>query len=130
RRPRPVRTMTRFLVQRLAETALVLVVMSFVVYALIGLMPGDPVDLMIASDPSLTAADAERLKAVYGLDRPLVERYLAWAGNAVQGDFGHARLNGRPVTEVLWPRLGNTLLLMGASFLLSIVIAIPAGVVA
>lgn len=122
--------MTRFLAQRLAETAVVLLVMSFVVYGLIGLMPGDPVDLMIASDPSLTPADAARLKAVYGLDRPLIERYLAWLGNALQGDFGYARLNGRPVTEVLWPRLGNTLLLMGASFILAILIAIPAGTIA
>jgi peptide/nickel transport system permease protein len=93
-------------------------------------MPGDPVDLMIASDPSLTAADAARLKAIYGLDRPLVERYLAWLGGAVQGDFGYARLNGRPVIEVLVPRLGNTVLLMGASFTLAILIAIPAGILA
>lgn len=122
--------MTRFLLQRLAETVVVLLVMSFVIYALIGLMPGDPVDLMIASDPSLTAADAARLKAIYGLDRPLVERYLAWLGSAVQGDFGHARLNGRPVLEVLVPRLGNTVLLMGLSFTLAILIAIPAGILA
>ncbi len=122
--------MTRFLLQRLAETVVVLLVMSFVIYALIGLMPGDPVDLMIASDPSLTAADAARLKSVYGLDRPLVERYLAWLGGALQGDFGYARLNGRPVLEVLAPRLGNTVLLMGLSFGLAILIAIPAGVMA
>src|SRR3546814_125802 len=83
--------------RRLAETLVVLLVMSFVIYALIGLMPGDPVDLMIAADPSLTAADAARLKAIYGVDQPLVARYLAWLGNAAQGDFGYARLNGRPV---------------------------------
>jgi peptide/nickel transport system permease protein len=122
--------MTRFLVQRLAETVVVLALMSFVVYGLIGLMPGDPVDLMIASDPSLTAADAVRLKAIYGLDRPIVERYLAWLGGALQGDFGFSRLTSRPVMEVLLPRLGNTLLLMGLSFVLAAVIAIPAGVFA
>ena len=122
--------MTRFLLNRLAETLIVLLVMSFVIYALIGLMPGDPVDLMIASDPSLTAADAARLKSIYGLDRPLVERYLAWLGGAVQGEFGYARLNGRPVLEVLAPRLANTVLLMGLSFGLAILIAIPAGILA
>jgi peptide/nickel transport system permease protein len=121
---------TRFLMRRLAETLVVLLVMSFVIYALIGLMPGDPVDLMIAADPSLTAADAARLKAIYGVDQPLVARYLAWLGNAAQGDFGYARLNGRPVLDVLLPRLGNTVLLMGASFLLAIAIAIPAGTIA
>ena len=111
--------MTRFLTQRLVETAVVLALMSFVVYALIGLMPGDPVDLMIASDPSLSPADAARLKAIYGLDRPIAERYLAWLGAALQGDFGFSRLTSRPVLEVLIPRLGNTLLLMGLSFVLA-----------
>jgi len=122
--------MTRFIVQRLLETAAVLLIMSFVIYGLIGLMPGDPIDLMIASDPSLTPEDAARLKAVYGLDRPLHERYLAWLGAALQGDFGYSRLYARPVPEILWPRLGNTVLLMGASFLLALALALPAGIVA
>ncbi|WP_119462264.1 ABC transporter permease [Rhodospirillaceae bacterium SYSU D60014] len=122
--------MIRFILQRLAETALVLLVMSFVIYGLISLMPGDPIDLMIASDPSLTPEDAARLKAVYGLDRPLHERYLAWLGAALQGDFGYSRLYARPVLEVLWPRLGNTVLLMGASFTLALLLALPAGILA
>lgn len=122
--------MTRFLLRRLAETLVVLLVMSFVIYALIGLMPGDPIDLMIAADPSLTAADAARLKAVYGVDQPLIARYLAWLGEAIQGNFGYARLNGQPVLDVLLPRLGNTVLLMGVSFALAIAIAIPAGAIA
>ena len=75
--------MTRFIVIRLLQMAAVLAIMSFVIYTLIGLMPGDPIDLMIASDPHLTAADAVRLKALYGLDRPLIERYLAWARAAL-----------------------------------------------
>ena len=45
--------MTRFLLQRLAETAVVLLLMSFLIYGLIGLMPGDPIDLMISADPNL-----------------------------------------------------------------------------
>ena len=77
--------MSRFLLQRLIESLLVLWLMSFLVYLLIGLMPGDPIDLMIASDPSLTPEDAARLKAVHGLDRPLPERYLAWLGGLASG---------------------------------------------
>jgi peptide/nickel transport system permease protein len=56
--------MTRFLLSRLAQSALVLVIMSFVIYGLIGLMPGDPIDLMISADPMMTPADAERLRAL------------------------------------------------------------------
>lgn len=122
--------MTRFLLQRLAETAAVLLLMSYVLYGLIGLMPGDPIDIMIASDPKLTAADAARLKAVYGLDRPLHERYLAWLGDAVSGDFGYSRLHARPVFEILWPRLGNTVLLMGTSFTIALALALPLGILA
>lgn len=122
--------MMRFITGRLVESAIVLLVMSFVVYYLIGLMPGDPVDLMIAADPKLTSEDVARLKSIYGLDRPLHERYLAWLGNALTGDFGNSRLHVRPVLEVMGPFLFNTLALMGASFVLSVVIAIPAGVMA
>ncbi len=81
-------------------------------------MPGDPIDLMISSNPHLTAADAARLKALYGLDRPLVERYLAWAQAALTGDFGYSRLYLQPALAVLLPRLGNTAVLMGASLAL------------
>ena len=122
--------MIRFVAARLAQSAIVLLVMSFVVYGLIGLMPGDPADLMIAADPKLTSEDIARIKAVYGLDQPLGERYLAWLGAALTGDFGNSRLHVRPVLEVMGPFLLNTLALMGASFILSVAIAIPLGVVA
>lgn len=120
--------MSRFILQRLAETVVVLLVMSFVIYGLIGLMPGDPIDLMLTADPRLTAADVARLKALQGLDRPLVERYLAWLGGALQGELGYSRLQSLPVLEVVAPRLANTLLLEGISLALALAIAIPAGV--
>jgi peptide/nickel transport system permease protein len=123
-------TPIRYLVVRLSQSLALLAAMSFVVYGLIGLMPGDPVDLMIAADPRLTSADVERLKAVYGLDRPLLDRYGAWLGAALAGDLGYSRLYARPVPEVLGPALANTALLMGAAFVLSILIALPAGILA
>ena len=122
--------MTRFILLRLLQMALVLAVMSLIIYALVGLMPGDPIDVMIASNPHLTAADAARLKALYGLDRPLIERYFAWARAALGGDFGYSRLYVKPALEVLLPRLGNTALLMGASFVLSLGLALPLGILA
>jgi peptide/nickel transport system permease protein len=122
--------MTRFILLRLLQVVVVLAIMSFIIYALIGLMPGDPIDVMIASDPHLTAADAARLKALYGLDRPLVERYFAWARGALTGDFGYSRLYVKPALEVLAPRLVNTALLMGASFIVALGLAIPLGIAA
>jgi len=122
--------MLRHLVERLCEAALVLLLMSFVIYGLLGLMPGDPIDLMAAGDPNITSADLARLKAVYGLDRPLLERYGRWLGAALHGEFGFSRLHARPVLEVLLPRLANTCLLMGLSFLLALALALPAGILA
>lgn len=116
--------------RRLGESLAVLLVMSFVVYMLIGLMPGDPIDLMFGADPDVTAEDVQRLKEIHGLDRPLHERYLAWLGNAVQGEFGHSRLYSRPVEDVLLERLGRTLLLMGLALSLALLIAFPLGIIA
>jgi peptide/nickel transport system permease protein len=106
----------------------VLLVMSFVIYGLIGLMPGDPIDLMLTADPNLTPADVARLKALQGLDQPLIDRYLAWLAAALQGDFGYSRLQALPVWQVIMPRLGNTVLLMGLSLAIALAIAVPAGV--
>ena len=122
--------MTRFVFWRLVQAAAVLAVMSFVVYTLIGLMPGDPIDLMISSNPHLTSADAARLKALYGLDRPLIERYLVWARAALSGDFGYSRLYLRPALETLAPRLVNTAILMGASLICAFCLALPLGIAA
>src|SRR6185312_8586701 len=82
-RPRS-RAVIRFTAIRLVEIMAMLVLMSFVIYALMWLMPGDPIDLMRQSDPRMTAADVARLKAVYGVNQPLVMRWGAWAAQALQ----------------------------------------------
>ncbi len=120
--------MSGHLLRRLVHGLLVLLVVAFASYALIGLMPGDPIDLMVRADPRLTSADAARLKALYGLDRPLWERFGRWLVQALSGDLGHSRLYGRPVVEVLGPRLLATLALMGPSLLLALLLALPAGI--
>lgn len=122
--------MFRLISERFVQSIIVLFAMSFVIYALMGLMPGDPIDLMISADPKMTSADAERLRALYGLDIPVLERYLNWLKAALGGDFGFSRLHAKPVFEVLWPALGNTVVLLGLAFTLSLLIALPAGIFA
>jgi peptide/nickel transport system permease protein len=122
--------MTRFVVRRLGQTLLVLLVMSFVIYALIGLMPGDPIDTMMAGNPGMTPEIAAQMRKIYGLDQPLVLRYAHWMANALQGDFGFSRTHSVPVLEVLGPALLQTCKLMLASFVLSVVIALVFGVAA
>ena len=120
--------MSRYLASRAVGTVVTLALMSFVVYLLIGLMPGDPIDMMIAGDPKMTSEDAARLRAVYGIDKPLLDRYLAWAGQALQGNFGYSRSFNQPVLAVLWPRLLNTLILAAIAFVLATAIALPLGI--
>ena len=122
--------MTGFLIRRLLQALILLWVMSFVTYGLLALMPGDPIDLMLAGDPSVTSADVARLRALHGLDRPFIERYGVWLAGALKGDLGYSRLFGAPVLDVLAPRLLNSLLLMGLAFLLAVSIALPASVAA
>ncbi|NKB48782.1 MAG: ABC transporter permease subunit [Alphaproteobacteria bacterium] len=119
--------MLTFLARRLLGTVIVLAVMSFVIFLLIGLMPGDPIDIMIASNPDLTTADGERLKRLHGLDLPITERYWNWLTAALGGDLGYSRTFNRPVLDILLPRLGNTIILLGIASLTAIAIALPLG---
>ena len=117
-------------VTRLVQSLAVLLAMSVLVYGLMALMPGDPIDLMIAGDPHLTAADALRLKALYGLDQPWSVRYLRWLARLLHGDLGYSRLYAKPVAAALGPALLNTLRLTATALAVSLVVALPLGVVA
>lgn len=119
--------MTRFGGQ-LAGALLTLLVMSFAVFCLMGLMPGDPIDLMLASNPQMTPEDAARLRALHGLDQPLPVRWLNWLAGLMTGETGYSRLYGLPVFDVLLPRLANTGLLMGLSVLATLALAVPLAV--
>ena len=122
--------MLRFIAGRTAESLIVLLIMSFVIYGLIGLMPGDPIDEMITANPELSSEDVARLKEMHGLDKPLMERYGNWLSAAMSGDFGFSRIYSRPAVEVLVPHLVNTLILMTAATGLSLIIALPLGIFA
>jgi len=120
----------QFILSRLAQSLLVLLVMSLVIYSLIGLMPGDPIDIMVASNPGATPEVVARLRAIYGLDQPLMLRYWHWLRAALQGDFGFSRIHSQPVLEVLLPALWQTAKLLASSFVLSVVLAFALGILA
>lgn len=122
--------MAPYLLRRVLQSLLVLLVMSFVIYALIGLMPGDPLDIMLASTPGLTPEAVARLRAIYGLDQPLMLRYWHWLLAAFSGDLGYSRLHSVPVVRVLLPALWQTCKLMISSFVLSVAGAFALGIAA
>lgn len=115
---------------RLAQMAVTLLVVSALVWLVMGLMPGDPADLAMMADPALTTADIERMRALHGLDRPLHERYLPWLAAVLRGEFGFSRLYAVSAEQVLWPALRSTLVLLGASLALAAGIGTVLGVLA
>ena len=125
--------MTAYIIRRLLIGLLTLVLITFLVYALIRNMPGTPLTLDQAQlDPSrqISSREMERLKKVYGLDKPWYIAYFQWAGNLIQLDLGRSFYEKRPVLDVIGRRVGPTLLLSGTSLFLAYLLSVPLGLVA
>jgi peptide/nickel transport system permease protein len=118
-----------YLLTRFIQSAVVLVILSVVIYALMYAMPGDPITESLQARPGVTAEDIVRLKKHYGFDQPFIVRYGKWVGRVVQGDLEYSRIYFIPTSELIKQRLGNTLKLTLAAFALSFCIAIPLGVI-
>jgi peptide/nickel transport system permease protein len=119
--------MTTYIIRRLLQAIPLLVVISMIVFALISLAPGGPTSAF-EENPNLTAEDIARLEAQMGLDAPLHERYFAWASRVVVGDWGYSNATRRPVRVEIGERLGNTLQLMSVAFVVTLLIALPIGI--
>jgi peptide/nickel transport system permease protein len=120
--------MTTYILRRLIQTCIVIVILSYVCFYLMTLMPGDPVDMMISSNPKITADDVERLRKLYGLDQPSYVRYGHWVSDIVKGDLGYSRTYRVPVEELIGPRLTSTFILSMIALVFSLLIAVPIGI--
>ena len=120
--------MLRLILGRLVQMAVTLAIVSALIWLAMGLMPGDPLDLAMLSDPAMGPGDLARMRALHGLDQPLHQRYLAWTAAVLRGDFGYSRLYAVRAARVLWPALGSTLVLLGWALAISAVLGIGAGV--
>jgi len=119
--------MTRFIVTRVAQSLVVLAVLSVVVF-LLARTTGDPLTLILPM--SATDEDIANARAYLGLDRPLLEQYLSFVGRAVQGDFGTSLRARRPVWELIEQRLPSSLKLAAFSMAVTLLLALPLGVLA
>jgi ABC-type dipeptide/oligopeptide/nickel transport system permease component len=116
--------LTRFL-----QLIPVLFGVSVIVFLMITLTPGDPVQIMIG-DQRVEPEEIARLRAELGLDRPLVERFFVFIGNALQGNFGQSFFHRRPVIDVIAERLPATIELAVVALVIAIATAIPLGILA
>lgn len=106
----------------------VLVIVSLLAFSFIHIIPGDPAMAMLGLNA--TPAQVDALRKEMGLDQPIVMQYLNWLGRMVTGDMGISVLSGRSISLSIFERLPHTLVLAFLSILLSILIAIPIGVIA
>jgi peptide/nickel transport system permease protein len=117
----------KFIAKRLIISVPVLLAVTVLTFLLIHMAPGDPADMLMS--PRTRPEERSRLRANLGLDRPLHVQYAIWLKNlALKGDMGYSLVNGRPVKDAILERLPATLALMGTSYVLSLLIAIPLGV--
>jgi len=119
---------TRFLVRRLALTIPVLVGVATLVFSLIHLVPGDPVQALLGE--SAAPQDVAKMRARLGLDRPLYAQYVDFAGGVLHGDLGTSLRTNQPVSRVLLERMPATLELAFAAMLVSVLVAVPLGLIA
>jgi len=116
-----------FVIRRILQSLLVVLVMSLVVFVGVHVV-GDPVHILISDD--MTQAEIDRFIRKLGLDRPVHEQYLHFLANAARGDLGNSFVHGEPALKLILERMPATLELALAAFLLAIVVGIPLGMYA
>lgn len=120
--------MTGYVLRRLLQAIPILFLVATLVFSLIHLIPGDPVEILLGD--SAREADVEAMRHRLGLDRPLGEQYVSFLGGLLRGDLGISVTSGRPVTEVVLEHYPATLELALAGMLVALLIALPLGVLA
>ncbi|HEX6989294.1 MAG TPA: ABC transporter permease [Bacillota bacterium] len=118
--------MRQYVIRRILQAVPLLVGISLLTFAIVHYAPGDPVTRFL--DPRLSITEMQARRRALGLDDPFLVQYLRWLGNFLQGDLGQSFADGRPVLTRIMERMPATLELGLYSFLLTLVIAVPVGV--
>lgn len=116
-----------YIIRRLLAIIPLLLFLSLFTFILLNYI-GDPLSFYISSNAS--AEDIERLTVQFGLDQPLLVRYFDWLKNMISGDWGNSLVTRRAVLDLIGERFPPTLLLMGTVFIMTLITAIPLGILA
>jgi len=120
--------MLTYIARRLLATIPVMAVVAVFVFALLRLTPGDPAAIIAGS--AATSQDVANIRLTLGLDRPVVAQFFVWLGNMAHGDFGESFFFKRTVASLIADRIEPTLMLSLTTIVLSVLVAVPLGVVA
>lgn len=118
---------SRFIIQRLLLSILVVVGVTIAVFLIIQLVPGDPARVSLGQQATEENVQARRERL--GLNRPIYERYVSWVGDALQGDLGQSLITGQDITPQITQRLPTTLQLAALALLIGMLIAFPLGII-
>lgn len=119
--------MGKYLLRRILIAIPTLLLISFVVFAILALAPNDPL-AQFALNPAIPESVRENIRRSLGLDQPWPVRYVKWLTSAMQGNLGQSFTAKIPVMDLIWQRLPNTLAVLGVAYLISVLLAIPIGV--
>ena len=120
--------MVGYVFRRILATIPVMAIVALFVFSLLYIAPGDPA-AVIAGDQA-TPADVERIRQSLGLDRPFLVRFGEWSWRILHGDLGISIFTNLPVWTMIEQRIGPTMSLMSVTLVLSVVVAVPMGVIA
>ncbi|WP_314588794.1 ABC transporter permease [Paenibacillus terrigena] len=118
--------MKQYIIRRLLQMIPTMIGISIIVFIISAMVPGD--FITAKNSPYMTAEKAAQLREIYGLDKPVVERYFTWAGNMLTGNMGDSLQHKQPVTKVVNNYVWNSFIIAFVSLLLSWLIAVFAGV--
>jgi peptide/nickel transport system permease protein len=117
-----------YVTKRLLTAIPTILAISVIIFLILALAPGDPLS-EFASNPNITEEVRENIRQSFGLDQPIYIRYYKWLFAFVQGNLGYSFASRSPVSELILERLPNSLIIVGVAYLLSIIMAIPLGVI-
>ena len=120
--------MWHYIARRALQGLLVLFLVSFVVFSLVRLLPGDAILMQLDQAAAPTPENLERARQELGLDRPFLQQYATWIGGVLRGDLGNSLTSRRPVLHELLKRINLTSHLALMSLVIALAIAIPVGV--
>ena len=120
--------MANYIIRRLIQAVPLLLLISIIIFGLLRLTPGGPL-ARFENDPTISQEDLNRIRAEMGLDDPIPVQYGRWLSATLKGDFGESYTAHRPVIEMITERLPNTLKLMSVAFAVTLLVAIPVGVI-
>ncbi|WP_100499295.1 ABC transporter permease [Geodermatophilus chilensis] len=120
--------MAGYLLRRLGGMVLVLLGVSLLVFLIMQLVPGDPARTLLG--PTATAEAIAAVRQDLGLNQPLVNQYLDYLGGLLRGDLNNSLVMAQPVTEIVFPKLGNTIILAAGALVICLVVGVPLGVLA